>query len=243
MIDLDDLKEKAKAATAGPWFDDSEWSPDDVSIWSGKRGDSSVFLGNIGGARFVEVGVAFDANTANGQFIAAANPAVVLDLIERLEAAKALAAANIGKLTLQAEDILKVQVPPAQFSKYWIGGYAIDQLRRLVPRDCEVLIYPIGADIERMEESAIRKAGWVKVRESPFFDTKLGEPYEPPCPSSLHDIDLSQVAKKNAKLLLRATDADLDAILEYLEDKPEPPRKESFIQWCKRTVAIKGGDQ
>ena len=35
MSQHDKLKELALAATPGPWYDDSEWSPDDVSIWAG----------------------------------------------------------------------------------------------------------------------------------------------------------------------------------------------------------------
>jgi hypothetical protein len=162
MIDLDDLKKKAEAATPGPW----------EATQHGNVVSNTEALINPGKLEPFRSALRCTPTAwVDADFIAAANPAVVLELIEQLKAAQALAAANIGKLNLQPRDIVKVQVPPAQFSKYWIGGYAIEQLRAVVPRDCEVLIYPVGADIERMEASAIRAAGWVRKPITPYAFT------------------------------------------------------------------------
>lgn len=87
MQDLEDLKRLAFGATQGPWYDDSAWSPDDVSIWNGSPGDAS-FIGNVGGSRLVEIGVAFDIDANNARYICAANPSNILELIDRCESAE-----------------------------------------------------------------------------------------------------------------------------------------------------------
>jgi len=102
-MNLEELKKLAQAATQGAWYDDSEWSPDDVSIWSGRpRDPDASFVGNIGGERFVEVGVAFDVDTNNGRYISAANPSTILELIERCEKAEARATVTDNSSTLYA---------------------------------------------------------------------------------------------------------------------------------------------
>lgn len=76
MIDLEDLKKKALAATPGPWtigpFMTVEAGSD--QICGVGETSSNLFSGD---------------RRLNGEFIAAANPATVLELIERLERAGA----------------------------------------------------------------------------------------------------------------------------------------------------------
>ena len=69
-IDLEDLKAKAIAATPGPWYCDEP------------------FVGSSN-HRFNIVSGVCDNATSNCYFIAAANPATVLDLIARLQNAEA----------------------------------------------------------------------------------------------------------------------------------------------------------
>lgn len=71
--ELSEIESRADSATLGPWRADTV-DPEDVVIWGSelnpKTGDAN-FLGNVGSSRFTEVGVAFDIDTANAQFIAA----------------------------------------------------------------------------------------------------------------------------------------------------------------------------
>jgi hypothetical protein len=91
--ELERLKRLANEATPGPWFEDSNNHPDDISIWSGAPDDldeNIKFIGNIGAGHISKVGVCFDTETRDGKYIAAANPQVILALIERLERAERL---------------------------------------------------------------------------------------------------------------------------------------------------------
>lgn len=88
-MNIEELKILALAATAGPWFNDSKNSPDDVSIWAGDiNHNGAEFLGNIGDSRIREIGIAFDIETNNGNYISAANPLAIIELIDRLQAAE-----------------------------------------------------------------------------------------------------------------------------------------------------------
>lgn len=77
MIDLDDLEAKARAATPGPWK--AERCNDDQLIL--EEGDSTgwrkkhpfAYIASIGGWGYVD--------HKNGEFIAAANPQTILELI------------------------------------------------------------------------------------------------------------------------------------------------------------------
>jgi hypothetical protein len=66
------IEARVNKATLGPWRADVE-QPDDVVIWGSRpTPDNSDFLGNIGEGRISEVGVAFDFDADNAQFIAGA---------------------------------------------------------------------------------------------------------------------------------------------------------------------------
>jgi hypothetical protein len=73
MIDLENLKKLALAATPGPWYSDEP------------------FVGTSPGVSDIVSGVGWQHSDANqcatARFIAAANPATVLELVERLEQA------------------------------------------------------------------------------------------------------------------------------------------------------------
>ena len=76
--EIDALEQAAKAATPGPW----EISRDDYALFIESR------KGTVG-----EIGDAFDAN-----YISAANPAAILELIAELRQAWAIAEASYGMI-------------------------------------------------------------------------------------------------------------------------------------------------
>lgn len=72
MIDLDDLERKAKAATPGVWF---AWFAE-VGKWTIQVAKGWLFESSAHGTK------------ADAAFIASANPAAVLELVQRLRAAE-----------------------------------------------------------------------------------------------------------------------------------------------------------
>jgi hypothetical protein len=83
MTDLDDLEAKARAATPGPWDNHSINGEPIESVW---LADGSV----VATWAIKEPRFEFHAPQARADaaFIAAANPAAVLELVERLRAAE-----------------------------------------------------------------------------------------------------------------------------------------------------------
>jgi hypothetical protein len=93
MTDCNELRERAEAATPGPWRAGVHPVQDDSVVWGP---GSEEFLANVDGDQVLG-GVAYDVNAANARFIAAANPAAVLHLLRerdeleaKLERVKAL---------------------------------------------------------------------------------------------------------------------------------------------------------
>jgi len=66
---LEEIEARANAATEGPWHHDGQFTPDDVSVWSG-TGPSAKFLGNIGERVISAIGVVMDTELADAEFIA-----------------------------------------------------------------------------------------------------------------------------------------------------------------------------
>ncbi len=194
-IDLDRLEVLARAASPGPWEaqkgsvieaitpTDEQWA-----AWSSI--DHPAMHAITGPADDPQSG-------ADAAFIAAANPAAVLELIkmvtdakansqaifdqlqvsteilalqvERAEAAEyaaALSNSYITKMNLKPGDILKVETTPGQFKNFWMRDKGYENLKDILPEGVQVMIYPQGCDISRMEESVIRKAGWVRTDET-----------------------------------------------------------------------------
>jgi hypothetical protein len=85
MTDLDDLEAKARAATPGPWDNHSINGEPIESVW---LADGSV----VATWAIKEPRFEFHAPQARADaaFIAAANPAAVLELVQRLRAAEAI---------------------------------------------------------------------------------------------------------------------------------------------------------
>ena len=86
-IDLEALEAKAKAATAGPWMLDGMGEDEpEINYWA------HLFIGtaepNESGSHEV-IATSEDKHGPNGEFIAAAHPAVVLALITELRTARA----------------------------------------------------------------------------------------------------------------------------------------------------------
>ena len=104
VIDTKELRRLAQAATPGPWFSDRRGN-----IWRRPLSDLYENGGGVAGDKplaFVAAGWAGEGVTgypveANARFIAAANPAAVSELLDRLEVAERerdLAKAEIARL-------------------------------------------------------------------------------------------------------------------------------------------------
>ena len=83
MIDLDDLERKARAASPGPW-----WRCTCCSMLYRHDGETDGARDYIAEARGLK-----NRSAANSDYIAAMNPAVALELIERVRRAEARASA------------------------------------------------------------------------------------------------------------------------------------------------------
>lgn len=90
MSDLDDLRAKAEAATPGPWVGGTVCTYTDED--GKRRGAGSVR--REGGAIVFLAAQGPEILTADAEFIAAANPAVILGLLDRLERAEKTIAAG-----------------------------------------------------------------------------------------------------------------------------------------------------
>ncbi|XSC46269.1 ead/Ea22-like family protein [Bradyrhizobium sp. RDT10] len=85
-IDIDALEIAAHAATPGPWVAERNDNPTEFWFASGYLDVGPAIIG-------VEYGKLGAPELANAAYIAAANPAVVLELVERLKAAESKLAA------------------------------------------------------------------------------------------------------------------------------------------------------
>jgi len=85
-IDTQRLRELAQAATPGPWY--SKW-PEERCAWK-----------DIGHSRYpvAYTGDCFD-DAPNAEYIAAANPATVLALLEKIDGTESIFAIDTGKKT------------------------------------------------------------------------------------------------------------------------------------------------
>lgn len=122
MDKFSELKAAAIAATPGPWIlDDDSWSDGDhANISTEERYDSGII--NIaqvdGGGSESGFDEPFSIEQqANARFIAAANPAVVLELLAELEA----------KDKRIAELEVKLATPVRLSQRYETAGYCIDE--------------------------------------------------------------------------------------------------------------------
>lgn len=82
MVNMDELEQLARAATPGPWeyVQDGDEMSGELRV-EGTDGRDRDYIGLIADNTW---------GHENGHFIAAANPAVVLELVQRLRAAEAI---------------------------------------------------------------------------------------------------------------------------------------------------------
>jgi len=107
MIDLDELRKRAEAATKGPWRVEQgttlvwgKCDPDDKTTYGMGVPVAETKPHQGWGSRR---GLSIDDAEASTHFIAAANPSVVLELIERVEMAEAEAfAMSAGMCMIRA---------------------------------------------------------------------------------------------------------------------------------------------
>lgn len=91
MTDLDDLERLAKAATPGPWTT----KPDDDARKHLLCTETGAWFGRV---------EASPRNAADAAFIAAANPAVVLELVRRMRAAEGIVRDLSAKRPMESLD-------------------------------------------------------------------------------------------------------------------------------------------
>lgn len=131
-LDLDALEQAAACTHGDPWY-----SEDSL------RGSQSFIA-------------------QDRAFIASANPDVVLELVRRLRAAEAAAAANLATLNLKAGDMLVVRIDAdlhpnrEQFVAFANG------LRGMLPEGVQAMVLPDAVNVSAMPEDAMRRAGWVR---------------------------------------------------------------------------------
>ena len=119
MIDTKELRQLVQAATPGPWFSDRRGN-----IWRRPLSDLYENGGGVAGDKplaFVAAGWAGEGVTgypveANARFIAAANPAAITELLDRLEAAEAdaLEQARLNGMGSEREAALMAKLEAAE---------------------------------------------------------------------------------------------------------------------------------
>ena len=119
MIDLNELKRLAEAATPGPWcWDDTVWDydPKEQAPWLVGADDGAIIL----------TGTIECKMKSNADFIAAANPAAILELIARASA---------------AQDSAPAELPPLPPLPEWVK---MDDLAQLVPSEVRIAMRAYG---------------------------------------------------------------------------------------------------
>jgi hypothetical protein len=102
MIDLDELRKLAKVATPGPWhFHQDDGTALDISEVCIPRPEEED----------VDLSIASLLEDRDGAFIAAANPQVILELIERVREAEAERDAALARIAELERELTLLQVP------------------------------------------------------------------------------------------------------------------------------------
>lgn len=119
MIDINELRRLAQAATPGPWFSDARGN-----IWRRPLSDLYENGGSVAGDKpiaFVFVGWRGEGVTGypvenNARLIAASNPSAVTELLDRLEAAEsdALEQARLNGMGASREAALMAKLEAAE---------------------------------------------------------------------------------------------------------------------------------
>lgn len=84
MIDTNELRRLAQAATPGPWKAEQYLGTPRQFVIYTDVGDK----GRVSDVAYTSITFGHDETVANARLIAAANPAVVLELLDRIEAAE-----------------------------------------------------------------------------------------------------------------------------------------------------------
>lgn len=140
-LDLDAIEAAAKAATPG------EWAFVTQGIRRFETPDDFV----------AEAGV-FEEPDA--KFVAATNPAVVLELIRRLRAAEALAASRIETIPVETQVLAIFQELRAEQASE--AEEFAEAIRARCGQQALVVFFQDGASIDAMDEEQMRQAGWVR---------------------------------------------------------------------------------
>ena len=120
--DVAELRRLAEAATPGPWYLDGPWwyGDDDSAYCISTAEDAGRIAVTIAPPRYI-FGGEREVRDANARFIAAANPAVVLALLDKLDAAEARLAA------IEATDKSKLSIQYGwltyEVGEHTCGGY------------------------------------------------------------------------------------------------------------------------
>lgn len=178
MDSLDDLKKKARAATAGDWHCAEDGGDSFVYAYTSQRPKN---IGPVTLIKTLPIILSRQMLHENAVFVSAANPSTVLELIERLERAEqhVEAANRVGKAVFESK-------------QYWAD--------RAVNAEAELAAFKAEARtfVERVRRGEIRSK-----RTYEAFVKLLGEEGapEPACPNSLHDqiADIEQTRVRSAE--------------------------------------------
>lgn len=153
-FDMDALKEAAINATSATRGENWRYSPNYSAITTSKPGilEGCKMVADIcNGADFEKERI--------GNYIAAAQPAVVLELIRRLRIAEAVGEANMLRLNSQAGDILAFGIEPEFMPEFQqaIAGALLPGMRALIMEK--------GIELRSLNEEAMHAAGWMRKPE------------------------------------------------------------------------------
>jgi hypothetical protein len=167
-IDLDAIEAAANAAGGAEWMlidgesgieADSRFITSDDRIENNKVPLVEIHYGHPDAG----MGEPFQSEQVSaGEFIAAANPAVVLELVRRLRAAETLLASRIEQLPSEAKVVCVFSdITPEHKAQAEEFAEAIKK-RCTSGRWTLVAFFPTGADITALNEEQMRQAGWMR---------------------------------------------------------------------------------
>ena len=141
-LDLDAIEAAAKAATPGAWERDGHQvcpvSDQNSSLASfSKRGDA--------------------------EFVAKAQPSIVLELIRRLRAAEALAASRIETIPVETQVLAIFQELRAEQASE--AEEFAEAIRARCGQQALVVFFQDGASFDALDEEQMRQAGWVRAEQ------------------------------------------------------------------------------
>ena len=143
MIDTKELRRLAQAATPGPWINHGRQP--NVAGLPHSAVAAKTLLARVYSEAYGDV----EQETANASFIAAANPAAISELLDRLEATeedRSNFLVEMGKLCAQC-DALRLRIKAAEKERDDVAQQLVqsEQGKRKISEECDALRVKIAA--------------------------------------------------------------------------------------------------